>query len=151
MSTQIRHFFNLKKRDIHFADKRKKNKLWRKCFFYLKKILALKLEHSPPKTMKKALLLRPPRSSNELKGLWQKTPFFLLWHHCMSPDWSVRVKIWRTSHFDIYNCHFGVIRLFRAGGDKMSPTGAADGLSEGTFRSSCESLKSDRCSYFLTF
>lgn len=36
MSTQIRHFLNLKKRDIHFADKRKKNSE-ESAFFLLKK------------------------------------------------------------------------------------------------------------------
>lgn len=37
MSTQIRHFFNLKKRDIHFADKRKEKQTLKKVLFLLKK------------------------------------------------------------------------------------------------------------------
>lgn len=66
MSTQIRHFLNLKKKQGTYIllIKERKTNCEESAFFTLKKkkkILALKLEHSQPKTMK-ALLLRPVTS-----------------------------------------------------------------------------------------
>lgn len=135
------------KHKIHFADKRKETNGEESAFFSfslfkIKLLVFLKLQHSRPRSFNlqkknrnqtvNVVFLRPltsRRLCNELKGLREKEKLclllqslFLSWHHCMSPDWSVHVKIWRTSDSDIYNssgwsptCLYGDTRRCRRG------------------------------------